>query len=155
LFYGNWKALKLYLCCTKWRNQLWNLNWLNNFFFKLKNFGNLLPLQDIQLCFICKYHRCDITSHNDILKTQYFVLIKYFNKQIQRVNYQLSEINTYTRTIFKFFRYVFVKKTILFWKLIMWCDVTPVIFAYETNLNILKREQVTKINSIKEIIKSF
>jgi hypothetical protein len=36
------------------------------------------------------------------------------------------------KAIFKFFRYVFVKKTILFWKLIMWCDVTPVIFAYET-----------------------
>jgi hypothetical protein len=39
----------------------------------------------------------------------------------------------------------FVKKTILFWKLVMRCDVTPVIFAYETKSNILKREQVTKI----------
>jgi hypothetical protein len=62
-------------------------------------FGTLLPLQDIQLCFICKYHRCDITSHNDILKT-WGLITSY-------------EMNTYTRAIFKFLRYVFVKKTIL------------------------------------------
>jgi hypothetical protein len=37
------------------------------------------------------------------------------------------------------------RKLYTFLKTIMRCDVTPVIFAYETKLNILKREQVTKI----------
>jgi hypothetical protein len=65
-----------------------------------------------QFSLLKPFNRCDITSHNDILKTQYFTLIKYFYKQIQGVN--SYEINTYTKAIFKFFRYVFVKKTILF-----------------------------------------
>ena len=63
-------------------------------------------------------------------------------------------MNAYTRAIFKFFRYVFVKKTILFLKFIMRCDVTPVIFAYETKLNILRREQVTKI-ILKKLLNHF
>jgi hypothetical protein len=46
--------------------------------------------------------------------------------------------------------YLFVKifyqgKILRFQNVIMRCDVTPVIFAYETNLNILQKKQVTKI----------
>ena len=46
--------------------------------------------------------------------------------------------------------YLFVKifyqgKILRFQNVIMRCDVTPVIFAYETKLNILQRKQVTKI----------
>ena len=36
-------------------------------------------------------------------------------------------------------------KILRFQNVIMRCDVTPVIFAYKTKLNILQRKQVTKI----------
>jgi hypothetical protein len=36
-------------------------------------------------------------------------------------------------------------KIMRFQNVIMQCDVTPVIFAYETKLNILQGKQVTKI----------
>jgi hypothetical protein len=93
-----------------------HLKWLNNLFYRI-----------LVTCFLCKIFNfvsyanvtgVTLTSHNDILKTQYFTLIKYVYKGLITSH----EINTYTRAIFKFFRYVFVKKTILFWKL-MWCDV--------------------------------
>ena len=61
------------------------------------------------------------------------------------------EINlVFPRTHVLFSMYLFVKifyqgKTLRFQYVIMRCDVTPVIFAYETKLNILQRKQVTKI----------
>ena len=55
--------------------------------------------------------------------------------------------------------YLFVKifyqgKILRFQNVIMRCDVTPVIFAYETKLSYLAKEASYQ-NSIKEVIKSF
>ena len=54
------------------------------------------------------------------------------------------EINTHVRAILKCLGYVFIKKITLFVSL-MRSDVSTVIFAYKTKLNILRRKKVTKV----------
>ena len=54
----------------------------NDLIMSFTEFWYLLPFQDIQLCFICKYHRCDITSHNEFSE-KYSFLDEYVSKKLK------------------------------------------------------------------------
>jgi hypothetical protein len=59
--YGNWKALKDYLCCTKWRNQLENetstrLNDRNSICFRRPDWILKSHLTDwIEICWVVRF----------------------------------------------------------------------------------------------------
>jgi hypothetical protein len=83
-----------------------------------------------------------VTSHNEFSE-KYSFLDEYVSKKLVYVLISHLVINP----LYLFVK-IFYQGKILRFQNVMRCDVTPVIFAYETKLNILASYQ----NSIKEII---
>jgi hypothetical protein len=58
-----------------------HLKWLNNFFYRILVTCSLCKIFNF-ICFICKYHRCDITSDNEFSE-KYSFLDEYVSKKLK------------------------------------------------------------------------
>jgi hypothetical protein len=121
-----------------------HLKWLNNFFYIILVICSLRKIFN----FVSYANITGVTSHRitSFQKRIVFLTNTYLkNLKIALVYVLISQ--PVINPLYLFVKH-FIKVKYCVFKMSLWlmrCDVTPVIFAYETKLNILQRKQVTKI----------